>query len=285
MTRPDLLLGTHTFAASGDAARRQSAAVASMRALTGVSVVNLQFADGPHHVDGIETLAVLRQDSRTVSGRRTGARKAVVREMLDVLAAEAVGRGAPYFCYSNGDIIWSQPAVRWIADGGKQAYALSRLDVDGASGRALDIQLAGIDAVAMQPQWFAAHRHRFRDYIVGEICWDNVYTAILMCHGEAIIENRLGLLRHERHVGTPAPSVLGAYTSLLAALDAEYFHLWCGYWDRLRAMRRDGATPEAESQMARQVFTWRPPWYAPALRGLRYVRARARYAAARVAIQ
>ncbi len=281
-----LLLGTHTFAASGDGARRQAAAVASMCALRDADVVNLQFADAPHDVEGLETLAVLRRDSRTVSGRRTGPRKAILREMLDALAVEAGRRAARYFCYSNGDIVWSQAAVDWVAGGGRQAVAFSRLDVDGATGRDVGIQLAGVDAIAMQPAWFAGHRDRFRDYIVGEVCWDNVYTAILMRHAESAIENRLGLLRHVRHPGAPVPSpTFGAYTSLLAALDADYFDLWCRYCSRVQTMRRQGATSDEEARMAREVFTSQPPWYAPALRAARHVRARVRYAAARVAIE
>lgn len=284
--RPAILIGTHTFPASGDAARRQADAVASLRALEGTAIVNVQFADGAHELTGIETLARLRKDSWTVTRRNAGARKAIVREMLDVLAAEASRRNAAYFCYANADIVWSQSAVEWMIAGGHQAYAFSRMDVDAATGREIGIQLAGIDAVAMQPLWFGAHRHRFRDYIVGEICWDNVYTAILMCHADAAIENRRGLLRHAQHPGALVPSpVFGAYTSLLAAFDAEYFHLWCRYWECLNPLRRQGATAEDEARMAREIFAWRPAWYAPALRAARHVRARVRYAVSRIALQ
>jgi hypothetical protein len=281
-----ILIGTHTFPASGDAARRQANAVASLRALERATIVNVQFADGAHHVDGVETLAVLRKDSRTVSGRSTGARKAIVREVLDTLAAEASRRSLTCFCYSNADVIWSQDAVDWIAAGGRQAYAFSRLDFDAATGRERGIELSGVDAVAMRPEWFAAHRRRFRDYIVGETCWDNVYTAILMCHADAAIENRRGLLRHERHPGAPVTSpAFGAYTGLLAALDADYFHLWCRYWGRLKPLREQAATEEAEAQLAREMFVWRPAWYAPALKAARHAKARLRYAVSRLAIQ
>jgi hypothetical protein len=284
--RATLLLGTHTFAASGDAARRQADCVASIRALTGVAAVNVQFADAPHVAEGIETLAALTKDSRAVSGRTEGRRKAIVREMLDVLAAEARRRGCGYFCFTNADIIWSQAAVDWIRREGREAYALSRLDFDGETGADAGVELSGVDAIAMRPEWYQAHAHRFRDYIVGEICWDNVYTAILMCHADAAIENRRGLLRHERHPSGPAPSsAFGDYTSLLAAIDAEYFHMWCRYWGRLEACRARGAPAEEEARLARELFVWRPAWYAPALRLARRVRARLRYASSRLAIQ
>ena len=64
-----LVLGTHTFDASGDAGRRQAAAVETMRTLTGVLPVNVQFARRGHTVDGLETIAVLGRDSCTVTGR------------------------------------------------------------------------------------------------------------------------------------------------------------------------------------------------------------------------
>ncbi len=282
--RRDLLIGTHTFAASGDAARRQANCLASLVALTDAALVNVQFADEPHAVDGVETLAVLKKDSCIVSGRADGKRKAIVRELLDVLASEAGRRGSPYFCFTNADIIWSQAAVDWVLRGGKEAYALCRLDFDGATGADAGIELSGVDAIAMRPEWYRAHAHTFRDYIIGEICWDNVYTAIVMCHADAAIENRRGLLRHERHAPAQSPA-FGDYTSLLAALDAEYFHLWCRYWGRLEAWRARGASPEEEARLARDLFVWRPAWYAPGLRLARRVRARLRYAASRLAIQ
>jgi hypothetical protein len=206
--------------------------------------------------------------------------------MLDVLAAEAIRRACAYFCFTNADIIWSQEAVDWILQEGREAYTLSRSDFHSETGADAGIELSGIDAVAMRPEWYRAHAHRFRDYIVGETCWDNVYAAILMCHADAAIENRRGLLRHEQHQSGPVPSpVFDDYTGLLAALDAEYFHLWCRYWGRLEACRARGASPDEEERLARELFVWQPAWHTPALRLARHVRARLRYAAARLAIQ
>lgn len=284
--RASLLIGTHTFAASGDAARRQANGLASLQALADAAVVNVQFADAPHVVEGVETLAVLQTDSRAVARRADAPRKAILRELFDALAGEAERRGCPYFCFTNADIVWSQSAVEWILRSGREAYALCRLDFDGATGAAAGIELSGVDAIALRPAWYRAHAHRFRAYVVGEICWDNVYTAIVMCHADAAIENRRGLLRHERHPPpTPGRSAYADYTSLLAALDADYFDVWCRYWGRLEACRARGAPPEEEARLARELFAWRPAWYAPARRLARGLRARLRYAASRLAIQ
>ena len=279
---PDaLLIGTHTYAASGDAAERQAAGLESLARLDRAQIVDLQFADAPHHVDRVETLAVLRKDSRTVS-RRDGPRKGIVSEIFDVLAAEARRRGIRYCCFTNADIIWSQAAVDWILASGKEACILSRRDVDGAHEKG--IELAGLDAVAIDASWWPRHRHRFRDYIVGEICWDNSYTAILMCHADAALENRRGLIRHQVHASA-SHSAFGDYIRYLAALDAGYFHLWCRYWEQLLAMRQRGAPASDEERLAREVFVWRPTPGARLLQAARNVKARLRYAASRLGIR
>ena len=81
---PHLLIGTHTFAAPGDGARRQAACLASLAALDGVRTVNVQFARDPHRVEGIETLAVLRHTSTALSGR-AGPMKPDVSEIFAAL--------------------------------------------------------------------------------------------------------------------------------------------------------------------------------------------------------
>lgn len=280
-----VLIGTHTYGASGAAAARQRHCVDSLRRLERAGIVNLQFADGAHHVDGVETLAVLRKDARTVT-RSDAPRKGILSEMFDVLAREASARGCRYFCFTNADIIWSQDAVDWMLASGKQACIFSRRDFDAATGADRDIELSGVDAVAIDPRWWSGNRRRFRDYIVGEICWDNVYTAVLMCHADAAIENRRGLLRHEQHPSgaTPHPGI-ARYIQLLTALDAGYFHLWCYYWGRLAALRQQGAPPQAEDDLARAVFAQRPTPAARLIQAARAVKARLRYAFSQLAIQ
>lgn len=280
-----LLIGTHTYAASGEAAGRQRRCLESLAGLRRAAVVDVQFAEGGHRVEGVETLAVLRRDSRTVA-RAAGPRKAIVSEVLEVLAREASARGFRCFCFTNADILWSQAAVDWIAGGAKEAYALSRRDVDGETGADLNVQLSGVDALALDVRWWDSHRHRFRDYIVGEICWDNVYTAIVMCHADAAIENRLGLLRHERHPsGATSDPAIGRYIQLLAALDAGYFHLWCCYWGRLEALRSAGAPRDDEEDLERAVFSRRPTPFQRIVQAARGGKARLRYALWRLAIQ
>lgn len=280
-----LLIGTHTYAASGSAAERQQRGLETLRQLRRAVIVNVQFADGGHHVDGVDTLAVLRKDSRTVA-RATATRKPVLSEIFDAVAQQAEARGLRYICFTNADILWSQAAVDWILDGGKQGCALSRRDFDGETGADLGVQLTGVDALAIDVRWWRANRHRFRDYIAGEYCWDNVYTAIVMCHASAAIENRSGLLRHERHPSGASPdAATGRYIQLLTALDAWYFHLWCYYWGRLETLRTTGASLQAEEDLARSAFSRRQPVLQRILQTARSARARLRYALSSHAIQ
>jgi hypothetical protein len=76
---------------------------------------------------------------------------------------------------------------------------------------------------------------------VGESTWDNVYASILLCHANAAIENRRGLVRHEQHALAWTASPFVEYTRLLAAFDAGYFTLWCRYIDALQRLRAEGA--------------------------------------------
>jgi hypothetical protein len=272
-----MLIGTHTFAATGDSARRQAAGAASLRALGGVEIVNVQFARNPHHADGVPTLAVLRGTSNEITGRR-GPTKPIMSEILDALAAHAASRNLDTFCFTNADIIFSQAAVDWMHGTPADGFALSRQDFDGRTGTPEPIEVAGIDVMAIATRWWAANRTRFRPFIAGEGGWDNIYTAILLCHSNAILENRRPLIRHERHQPGPMPSPhFGEYVRLLCALDAGYFSIWCRYCDGLRRLREANAGAEAEAAWAREVFVWKPDLVARLFQVGRNAKAHLRY--------
>ena len=280
-----LLLGTHTYAATGAAARRQAAGTQSLLLLDRTEAVNAQFIRQPHHIEGLQTLTALQQDSVSVSGR-TGPRRAVIREILDVLFATAQARAHDYFGFTNADIAWTQAAVDWILSAGREGYAFSRQNVDGASGSDLDIEISGVDAVVIATRVWPRIRHRFRPYLVGQMSWDNVYSAVLMCHASAAFENRRGLIRHEVHPSAAMPvDPFARYTQWLAALDARYFHLWCRYWDALRQLRAQQGPAEAEERLVREIFTWPPTAAERGIQAARTVKAHLRYAASRVGIR
>lgn len=273
-----VVVGTHTFAASGGGARRQAAAMGALRQLRGVFLVNVQFEKDAHAVDGVPTLAMLTSDSCSVTGCE-GPRKPIVSDILDALCAHAEAERAACFSFMNADILLSQEAVDWIADGEREAWLFSREDFDGESGNSFGMGTAGIDVIALSTVWWRQHRGRFRPYITGEAVWDNVYAAIVMCHADAVLDNRRGLARHEVHPAawTPGSGPFAHYTQYLAALDAGYFSLWCRYWAGLQDIRRHGDSPEAERALARDVFVWNPALGARIVQRLRDVKAEARY--------
>jgi hypothetical protein len=274
---PRVLVGTHTYAGAAGAIHRQQQAVRALLALEGAEAVNVQFAQQPHEFEGLRTLPRLTQSSNSVSGRR-GPAKPIVSEILDVLAADASTRSIEYICLTNSDIIFTQQAVDWILDGGKEAYLFSREDFDHETGAALKVELAGVDVMAVATSWWLAHRRRFRRYIAGDACWDNVYTAVVMCHADAAIENRRGLVRHETHATAWSNSPFAQYTRLLTALDAGYFSLWYRYWEGLTRLRAAGAGAEEEAAWAREVFVWRPAPRERLVQRARDVKALVRYA-------
>ena len=250
----------------------------ALRRLGGVLPLNVQFADAPHSIDGIETLAVLARDARTMTGVG-GPRKAIVSDVVDALCSRAEAAGAPTFCFMNADIRLSQHAVDWIAAGEHDAWLFSREDFDGASGASLGMSTAGMDVIALSTAWWRRNRWRFRPYILGEATWDNVYAATVLCHARAVLENRRPLARHEAHPAawTPGGGPYARYTQYLAALDAGYFRLWCRYWDGLQQIRQSGGDESSEHALARDVFVWDPGPAARAVQGFRNVKAWLRY--------
>lgn len=272
-----MLIGTHTYAASGDALRRQQASVASLLALGIDDVVNVQFAEGAHRFDGLETLAVLRSDSNGITGRR-GPRKPIVTELFDALAAEAGRRGCARFCFANGDILITPEAVGAVLDSSKDVWVFSRQDFERTTGVPTKIEMAGTDVFAFTVAWWRANRHLFRRYILGEGGWDNVYTAIVMCHADAHLENRRALVWHEAHPPGPMPSPqYGQYIRRLTAQDDGYFSLWCHYWDGIVRLRAAGASEGEELALARDVFVWNPSIGARAIQVARSLKADIRY--------
>jgi hypothetical protein len=276
-----LLLGVNAFPAGGDAARRQSAALDTWRRLDGVRLANLGWPGDVLEVDGFATHPVLRQDSRTASGR-PGPRKPIVSEAFDRLAGIAAAEGCRWFGYANSDIAWSQAAVDAVVRGGRQAYAFSRGDVDPRTGEVVEMVTAGIDAFVVEVAWWNANRTRFRAYIGGEPIWDNVYTAVLLAHGDGVLLNREPLILHERHAaGDWRRSPFADYLAYLAALDSLYFSRWAHYHHRVVELRARGAPAEEEAVLQDDAFRGPFPAGARLVQAGRALKARARWAVQR----
>lgn len=281
-----MLIGLQLF--DGDAAsnRRQRLAVDALVRQRDVQTVNLQFRDGaPCVVPEIETLPLLTLDAAQVTGAAIR-RKPITRELFDSLATLAAARGLDRFGFLNSDVIVTPQLFETIAaDGavgavgadGHDAYAIARADVDDATipDGAPVMLTAGHDMFVISVDWWRRESRRFRPYIVGEMGWDVVYTALLMCHANGRILNREPLLLHERHPPAWHADTPGArYNGMLAALDARYFSIWCRYWQALEAARAAGASGEDEARLCAETFVWRPSPVAAARQWGRSVKAR-----------
>ena len=88
MSPVSLVLGTNSYQGDPDAMRRQSRALDSFQSLPDVIAIDLQWDDTPPQRPWIRTVAALRRDSTTITGR-TGRVKPIASDVLDALAAIA----------------------------------------------------------------------------------------------------------------------------------------------------------------------------------------------------
>lgn len=273
---PRVVLGTSTYAAPGDGGRRQAAAMAWLRTLRGVRVVNVQWPDDVHEVEGIDTIPALRSSSVAVSGA-TGVKKPVITEVWDALCAEAERVGAPWFAFTNSDVRVLQPLIDRVVAEPRDAWIVCRTDTDPETGADLKVLTEGIDVFVVRAAWWRANRRRFRAYLMGEPVWDNVFAAILLAHGDGEVLARGAWARHEDHPAAWRASPFAEYVRLLAALDRPYFTLWARYHHDLLALRARGATEDEERAMRREVFRLRASPVAALVQAARALKARLRF--------
>lgn len=262
MHNTSICFGINIYPATGGASRRQDQSNQSLLALHGVELINLQFRnqDALQTRKGFDTLCVLEKDSTTVSGQ-LGTRKPIVSELFDAMAKEAFKRRCRYFAFSNSDIEVTQDAVDLILKAVSDGFVFSRVDYDAASGQDLGMVIWGADCFVIDTSWWIKNRRRFRDYILGDMGWDTTYASILMCHSDCILLNRDPLIRHQRHTSVWIDSPFAMFNGYLAALDARYFSLWCGYIDQLEKLRNRQAAEEEELELQRRAFQWTStPW-------------------------
>lgn len=270
-----IVIGTRFYDARGDAGLRQQRAREALLRLEDAVCVNLQFVDERHEVAGIRTVPLLRRDSHTVT-RAAGARKPIVSEMFDALAEIARETGSRYFVYLNADIEVTREAVGCVGDGERTGYAFCRVEVDPVTHRSLGIQPYGIDMFAIDVKWWSRERRRFRPYIAGEMCWDNVYAALICLYGNGDVVDNRELIFHRRHAsGWADDHAFAQYNGFLAALDAPYFSRWVNYVERVKA---DGSHAARDHDRIVRETLARP--IAPAegaVHALRQLRARVQY--------
>lgn len=249
----EILLGTSVSGRDG-AVAREAPAQASLAALTAsgrATCINLRFHDDPSSASAaIAELPSLRLDARLASGAE-GPRKPIVSEMLDVLASEAGRRGIRRIGIVNGDIVVTPEAIEVVAASSHGALAIARTDQGGDAPESL--LRHGIDLFTFDTAFWQRERRRFRAYVLGEPVWDNVYAAMVACHGGAIL-SRAGLILHSRHPSAFSDSPYARYVQLLAARDSSYFSLWCEYVARIESLPPAAVTQPIDLALQRDVF-------------------------------
>lgn len=278
-----IAIGTQFYPADEAGERRQAAARAALLRLEGVLPVNLQFVDERFAPAGFRTVPVLRQDSLTITGAVSGRRKPLVSEMFDGLAAVAAAEGCRYFAYLNADIEVTPAAVDTIRNGGRDAYAFSRMDVDPVTRASLGVEIFGLDMFAIDAAWWTRERRRFRPYISGHACWDDVYASLICAHGRSQIVNERPEILHERHPTAWSQGPFDEHNGFLAALDAPYFSRWVQYATRLDEARKAGQPIDREQLAQQTMGDARLSVAAAAKQAARHLRARLRHARRRAA--
>ena len=260
----NLLLGTHYHPGGASGLRRQARARESLLALKRVKLVNLQFPDSVIEARGLETLPELHSDSIKVTGQQ-GVRKPIGSECFQRLAEAAGCEGCSHFAWVNADILVTQAAVDRVLDGGLDASIFTRIDFSGVTGAETRPFWGGQDMFAYHVDWWRQNQHRFRPYVNSEAYWDNVYTAVTLCHGRAELFNRSKLIRHEEHPRAWAESPFSAYNSRLASMDCAYYRMWDRYERVVLEHLSRGTYEGTEPALQMEVFRW-PPSLAELLR-------------------
>jgi hypothetical protein len=250
-----MVLGTHIYPAQGAAEDRMRRALDGWADLPGVRLVNLQFADDPAPVThaSFETRAVLRQDSRAMTGMQ-GPRKPTVREMLDRLVETAEATHCAYAGFSNADILVSSAAIARVTRGQRDAVIFSRMDIDPLTGKPRGEFFSGQDTIFIRPAVYRALRPRLRPYIIGEMPWDVIYTSVLLTHCNAELVNRGDDCRHVDHEAIWTNSPFAQHAWRLAHMDWTYFARWYRYYYGAKAMRKEGRPAAEEDALRDAVF-------------------------------
>ena len=241
-----LTLGSNFYLSQGGDARRQQAAQDSWRTLPGVDLVDLQFVRDPARLNlpGFRRVEVLQRDARELTGA-DGKRKPIMSELFDALARAALAAGNEFFAFANADVVLLPSfvdTVRADAAAGSRGQVFSRVDFPGEEVPGEEEMIfPGQDVFVLDARWWLDHRWRFRPYVIGEVGWDNVYTALVLRHAPgARLHNRVGHARHEIHENRWYASPYEPYNTFLLTLDAYPFGDWCEYCGELRRLRGGG---------------------------------------------
>ena len=152
------------------------------------------------------------------------------------------------------------------------------MDVDPITGAEVDVLIFGLDMFAIDVQWWARERRRFRPYIAGEACWDNIYASLVCAFGNGVVINERPGIYHQRHAVVWGDGPFARHNAYLATLDSPAFSRWVRYAMTLDETLKTG-TPVDRDRLARELLSdARLSFRETAVHAGRTVRARIRHA-------
>jgi len=187
-----IIIGTNTFGKY----HRQDVAVESWKHLSDVKLVNVQFEDEKDSFNvqyDMEHVFTLTRSSMDTVDKSTK-KLPYINDILDVLSRQ----DCDYFIYTNNDVIINKNLIKYISENKPACMSCSRLDIHDV--HSFDIilekkitpvryEIAGFDTFIFSKDWYELHKDLFRDYLVGQPHWDQVYAGLMKMHGGDLFGN------------------------------------------------------------------------------------------------
>lgn len=180
-----IIIGTNTFGNY----HRQNVAIDSLVHLKktfDLQLFDVQFEGNTQHDNRLETLNTL---SRSSLDHTTGSKQLpFVNDIFNVLCDQ----DCDYFIFCNSDVIVNGNLIKHIKEHKPHAMACSRLDIKHIDSfddvlkkqiKPVRYEIAGFDCFIFSKVWYLEKKQLFRDYLVGQPCWDQVYATIIKLYG------------------------------------------------------------------------------------------------------
>lgn len=181
-----IILGSNLFGNY----HRQNVAIESWLHLNeqfDVDVYDVQFDDAEQVDSRLNTLKVLCRDSQQIT--KGDKRLPFINDIFNALSRME----CDYFIYCNSDVIVNSNLIKFIHDKQPACFACSRLDINNIESfdfvlnkqiTPVRYEIAGFDAFVFSRHWYIEHESLFRDYLIGQPCWDQVYATIMKIYGD-----------------------------------------------------------------------------------------------------
>ena len=152
------------------------------------TIYDAQFP-GEHNHNNVVTLDKLSRSSLDLVDDGTK-KLPVVRDIFELGASQC--DPDDYFIFTNNDVIINKNLIEHIRDAKPGTMACSRLNIKNIDNfqQFLDrditptnYEIVGYDVFIFRCKWWHQHSSIFRDYLLGQPVWDNVFVAFTKLFG------------------------------------------------------------------------------------------------------